>query len=342
MAFTLPSNPGAERDAAILTAIKEGRYTVPFGTVKSTTPDGQHSGEFRVFADALKIDGVRINVSASLGQQIADILGCSLPTAKLEDLAYKQRQVTLPPFPAATINVDLKAMDTTGSMIKESDKIDEALAAQGNPGGIIRTVGKAWILDNGMVDASGRPKTLSGVAMACNYGWAFEGTFQGQKFDAIASDPGSGVRVIQGRGFRHDCKHTDYSQMCLLVDRNCIIDGQPMDLLDVFVDPKLAKLASHDGILKVLRQPGAPGGPEVKPRPAVVASIMDPIEGVLESLMSLGPSNVKAGSKGKTLEGGTDILRSSSLPSSNMKTVGYGLVGAGVVGLGAWWLTKKK
>lgn len=256
MAFNLPPLSGDTRNAAILDAVRKGRFTVQWATVRSHTADG-HTAEFRVFADALKIDGVRINVSAQLAQQIADLLGCSLPTAKLMDLTWLQRTVTLPPFPANTIGVPLTEMDTTAAMVKESAKIDAALAALGNPVGTICTVGKGWVIDNGMVDATGQGKLLNGTPMAVNYGWFFTDTFDGQSFDACASTP-NGCRVIQGRGFRHDFKHTDYSQMCLLVSRRCFVDGAERDLHEIFKDPTLAPLASTQGVLKVVRQPGVP------------------------------------------------------------------------------------
>lgn len=333
----IPPKAGAERNEYILNAIRNHQYDVPFGTVTSQTPDGKHTAKFQVFADALKIDGIRINVSAALAQQIADLLGCSLPTAKLMDLTFMQRDVTLPPFPAAKIGVNLSVMDSTEAMIKESQMIDSALAAQGNPTGIINTVGKGWVLDNGMLDAFGKPKLLSGVPMAVNYGWAFENTYDGQKFDPSASAP-SLVRVIQGRGYRHDCKHTDYSQMCLLVDRNCTVDGQNADLLDVFKDPELAKLASHEGVLKVLRQPGTPGDP--LPRLNPIASILSPLESAVALLTG---SNTSKASNQKTLSSGTDVLVSHDIESDHLtfKRVGLGFVGLSALGLTALLLKKK-
>jgi hypothetical protein len=335
----LPPKAGSERNEYILDAIRNHRYDVKFKEITSQTPDGKHNARFSVFTDALKIDGIRINVSAALAQQIADLLGCSLPTAKLMDLTYMQRDVTLPPFPAAKIGVNLTAMDTTEAMIKESAKIDAALADKGNPQGIVNTVGKGWVLDNGMLDAFGKPKLLSGVPMAVNYGWAFEGTYDGQKFDPCASAPSSNVRVIQGRGYRHDCKHTDYSQMCLLVDRNCIIDGQAMDLLDVLSNPDLAKLAHHEGVLKVFRQPGTPGDPLPKLSP--IASILSPLDSALTLLKD---STASKASSAKTVTNGTDVLKSSSsdieTPHDNHRKLGLGLIGLSAIGFTAWLLKK--
>jgi hypothetical protein len=258
MTLALPPNAGPARDAAILALINAGQFEVQWSTVRSHTADNAHHGEFRVFADALKINGVRINVSAELAQQIADKLGCMLMTPKLDDLCWLQRTVTLPPITQPPVN-----MDTTALMIKESAAIDTALAAQGNPTGLIRTIGKNWVLSNTMLDANGRPKMLSGVPMAVNYGWQYATpTFQGQTWEKCASDPAN-CHLVQGQGFRHDFHHTDYSQMCTLVSRRCFIDGAERDLAQVLQDPILAPLASHQGVLKVLRQPGVPETPMI-------------------------------------------------------------------------------
>ena len=46
---------------------------------------GELDATFRVFCDAMKIGGIRVNVSAKEAQLIADELGAHLPTAKLLD-----------------------------------------------------------------------------------------------------------------------------------------------------------------------------------------------------------------------------------------------------------------
>jgi len=235
----IPANYGASRDKWILDAVAEGRAEFEFSPVYSSY--NGHSATFFVFRDALKIDGVRILVSARLAQQIADMLDCSLLTPKLADLLFEQRSVTLKPLPRQPVVADTK------TMIAQSQRIDDAIsAAGGDTGGIIQSVGKHWVLVN----------KIKGTAKAANYGWHFEGSsFGGQKFEPTVSLPG--VRLIQGVGTRHDASHVDYSQNLVLVSNEVEVDGQTMSLRDVLQDPEYAGLASHEGVLHVLAQPGA-------------------------------------------------------------------------------------
>lgn len=253
----LPPNHGPDRDATILHRVVVGQYdTIDIATVTSTY-DG-HSAEFTVFADALKMDGVRVNVSANLQQQIADVLGCSLLTPKLVDLLWLQRNVTLLPSPQPI-------SASTQAMVDHSARIDKMLNAQGNPTGIIQTVGKFWVLDNDLLTHPGR---------AMNYGWHFEGAscqgISGEITASLIKDArGQYVRLIQGRGTAHDIHHSDYSQQCILVSRACVVDGKSRDILDILADPVLAPLASHQGVLRVLRQPGVPEVPGVTTLPVI-------------------------------------------------------------------------
>ncbi len=253
MAFDLPTQAGLARDACILSHIEAGDFDQPWATV--TSDDHGHHAEFQVSADALKIAGVRVNVTAALQQRIADRLGCLLLTPKLYDMCWAQRAVTLPPFP-------MPITSSTAAMVEHSAKIDKALALQGNPTGLISTTGKTWVIDEALCAHKGRAE---------NYGWIFEGTsFYGLLGEVVASlmkdAKGVYVRAIQGRGWAHDPSHVDYSQVALFVQRACVVDGQPMDLVQVLQDPYLAPLASHTGRLTIWRQPGVdeePGGTSV-------------------------------------------------------------------------------
>jgi hypothetical protein len=232
------------RDAFILDAVKNGQADVRWAFVR-TSYQG-HEGEFRVFADALKVQGVRVTLTAPGKQRVADAMGCLLLTLKLADLIWAQRQVTISPFPMSSTEHDLLVMSTVARMIEHSQKIDAAIAALPSPPeGIVSTVGKHWVID----DALDLP---SHKGRAENYGW------HNLKTGPSCATPagGPGCHVIQDPGWRHDLGHTDYSQTCTLVSRECRVDGQARDLVDVLRDPVLAFLASHKGAMRVLRQPG--------------------------------------------------------------------------------------
>jgi hypothetical protein len=235
--FDLPPTAGAARDAAILAHVTSGDYdAIEWSPI--TVQAGGHTGVFQVFSDALKISGVRINVSASLEQRIADLTDCLLLTPRLSDLRWLARNTTLPPFPQATAD-----MTSTAAMVQQSHTIEAALAGKTR---LIATVGKEWALVNALGTHPGR---------ACNYGWHETAPKTG-----IPYVPGvtPQTHVIQGIGLEHDASWVDYSQKCVLASRFCVVDGQISDLATVLQDPVLSALASHEGPLKVLRQPGVP------------------------------------------------------------------------------------
>lgn len=250
MNFPMTSCP--EREQTIIDLVRANRAKFEWSIITST--HGNHSGEFYVFSDALmvpiEINGstefIRVNVSSATQQSIADHLGCYLLTAKLADLIWLQRQVTLPPFPRTITS-------STEAMIGHSKQIDDALVRLGNPSGLVCTNGKHWIIDNDTLLK--RPNT------ACNYGWHFVGqSFQGIKGEICAGmmkdKSGVYMRIIQGRGWAHDCHHVDYSQVCVLVSRPCFVDGKAMNFDEVASDPELSYLVNYSGILRCLRQPG--------------------------------------------------------------------------------------
>lgn len=247
MTLTLPDQASYAREQAILDLVSSGKHELFWGTV-SSDHNGHHA-EFQIMADALRIEGVRVNMSARTQQLVADQLDCLLLTPKLADLAWVQRDTTLPPFPRGNTN----GMSSTQAMLDHSTKIDKALAKEGEgPFGLIGTVGKHWVIDNDLAVKTNR---------AMNYGWHFAGTnFQGMAGEVAASlqkdEKGRYIRLIQGRGTAHDMHHVDYSQICVLALQTCLVDGATTRLSDVLQDPELAGLASHQGVMKVLRQPG--------------------------------------------------------------------------------------
>ncbi len=111
----LPNDPLA-REPILLGWVEQGlaEYAWSEITVGDLT--------FYVFSDALMFGGVRISVSATLQQQIADRLGCVLLTPRMADLVFQNAsQVILPyPLPAGP------TMASTAYMLNESDKITKA------------------------------------------------------------------------------------------------------------------------------------------------------------------------------------------------------------------------
>jgi len=77
---------------------------------------------FHVFADALQFGGVRVSMSATLEQQIADRLSCRLLTARMADLVFASATKIITPFPLPYG----PQMSSTAYMLTESDKIAQA------------------------------------------------------------------------------------------------------------------------------------------------------------------------------------------------------------------------
>jgi len=205
----------------------------------------EYSVTLQVMEDALKIDGVRVNVSAALQQKLADIFDASLITAQVADLMYVSapRRINPAPRPIST---------TVSSMIAHSLKIDEQLKLLSVTKGLVSDPGKHWILDK-KLDAS--------MNRACNYGWHFTGSsYQGivgfpvaSKINTISAKV---VKVIQPNAVAHDSRHLDYSQTCQLVSQTCWVDGVQKRFSELLVDPILSFLVNHQGPLKCIRQPG--------------------------------------------------------------------------------------
>jgi hypothetical protein len=237
-----------ERESYILQCVKDGNYQIEWVPIVSVV--GQHKAKFWVSSDALKIDGIRVNVSAHLEQQIADIVGASLLTAKLADLIFDQAQIRITP-------ITRSITASTKIMVEQSQAIDNLLSKQSNYTGheLVSTVGKHWCIDQILSQKPNR---------AVNYGWHFTGNdFHGIKGEVCASltkDPITGMyyRVIQGRGTAHDMHHVDYSQNCVLVLNACVVNDNEEKLQNILKSKELAELASHQGVMSVFRQPGVP------------------------------------------------------------------------------------
>jgi len=237
--MTFPDNI-SNRESYILDQIKIGNFELNWKSINYTEKDNTITID--VQTDALKIDGIRINVSASLSQKIADMTGAMLLTPKIADIIYLNSDFKIGPNPRP---ITL----STQAMIEHSKKIDNALNKfidkKPTEDSIIDTVGKYWCISN---------KLQGSKTKALNYGWHFEGSsYQGISGFKCAS--GMPYKVIQPAATAHDYNHVDYSQIHRAVAEVCKINGEQKLLKDVLTDPKLAYLVSHEGPLNVIRQP---------------------------------------------------------------------------------------
>lgn len=238
-----PLSHGPDRENLILDIVKNQQDRLSYEWCSLKVEHNGHNGVFFVMTDALKIDGIRINVTADTEQRIADHWGASLMTAKISDLIWHNADIRLKPCLRSITS-------STQAMIEHSQDIDKQLDGVDYDGKLLSTIGKHWILSN---------KLLYKTGMVCNHGWHFEGNnFQGIKGNinpSLLKNPLNKMywRMIQAEGTRHNNMHCDYSQICRLMTRECEIDGKKMDLLDVFKNKELSKLINNDGILHYTR-----------------------------------------------------------------------------------------
>lgn len=237
---SFPENLQA-REKYILDQVVLGNFEAEWADL--TYSAGGKSIKFNVMKDALKINGVRVNVSAELEQKLADLFNASLLTAHVADLMFVNAVHRIEPCP-------MTISSTVSSMVKHSTLVDQKIG--GDVLGIVAPAGKHWILDKKLDFNKGK---------ACNYGWHFVGTsFRGISGKPAASKQnslgGKPVSVIQPNACAHDMKHSDYSQICQLVSQACWIDGIVHRFSDVIQDPLLCDLATGGGTLVNIRQPG--------------------------------------------------------------------------------------
>ena len=228
----------SEREKYIEDQVIAGNFDAKW--VDLTYNHSGHEVRLRVMEDALKVEGIRVSVSARLAQRLADLFQATLPTAMVADLMYVHAARRANPCPQPISS-------TVAAMKKHSDSVEKQI---GSSGGLAAPTGKHWILDKKIESAR--------TGTACNYGWHFTGSsFQGIKgFAAASPSAGANVKVIQPNATAHDMMHSDYSQTCQLVSQQCWVDGVEKKFSDILKDASLAGLISHQGPLKIDRQPG--------------------------------------------------------------------------------------
>lgn len=172
----------ASYEAAVVDA--RDRWETPWWTL----PVG--GGAVEVFADALKIDGVRINATAELTAHIADMLGAHMLTPELSDLMWSKATTRLAPVPRPISS-------SVAAMIENSRAVDAQM-----PRGLACDPGKDWVTTDG------------GIA---NYGWHLPSAEWGRAHGLPVNDAATpGMYVVQPVFYGHRLRHSDYSQVVRL------------------------------------------------------------------------------------------------------------------------------
>jgi hypothetical protein len=223
-----------ERSDFTLRCVGEGKH-LPIIWIEVQVTWGGKAGSFFASHDALAIgvpkDRIRVNVSHTDAQKMADMLGCRLPTTKISDLIHKAADLKISPF---TQKPDARMADTS-RMVKHSKDVGSLADASTE---LVSTVGKDWVLTNALV---GKPDR------GANYGWHSD--------NGIYVSSG-GAKINQPLGLAHDRRHTDYSQTFRPVRADVLVNGSSLSLDDALRDPSIAPLFSYEGVLHIIRHPG--------------------------------------------------------------------------------------
>ncbi len=196
-------------------------------TAEIETGSGEkHKITYRVSPDYLAVgsdlDFVRMPMTPYVAQNLADMLGCVLPTLKMVDEIHEAANVKLAPQP---LTIDRESLAT----FVHHHKLIQDQMAERKPGEFVSGIKKDVVISNKLQEDPGH------VAI---YGW--------HQLDG---------KPIQPLTTIHIASYVDYSHGIRLVDQWGEVDGKPMRIEAVLRDENLCHLLSDEGpILEAVYQ----------------------------------------------------------------------------------------
>lgn len=187
----------------------------------------------RVLRDYLTIgddvDNLRVPLSPIVAQKIADEWNCMLPTTHLVNLAWRQAFQRLTPDPWGP-PYDHNSMASLSRIKAFNAKINKQMSDKDYETRFL-TVGhmKDVVITNALRARRNQ------VAI---YGWHQ-----------------STGKPIQNLYLGHSNTYYDYSHGIRFWSRECLLDGQQRDLVDLLQDPSLSRALSSEGVMIITRQP---------------------------------------------------------------------------------------
>jgi hypothetical protein len=230
------ASPNDPQQLALLEAVAD-RGEIDWFMLDKTSKDGIR---LRLpITNAVKVDGVRINLRYDIAQRLADRMGVLLPTPKVADMVQAQATCRLSPQGLTQqMQNHVIAGTNTGvtAMVEHSALVDKAL--QGCKG-LTNNEGKWFVLSKLFWTAAGQIK--SGI-----YGWWRD---NGQ--------------IIQSNILAHELPFSDYSQVIRFMGPTVVVTlpGEvsfDMPTSEMLTSDKFASLISYEGALPGSRHPNVP------------------------------------------------------------------------------------
>lgn len=253
---------GPEREEAIYQAGRQ--HFVLWDTTEVLVQYQGHEIGFVVSNDYFAIgepgDYVRVPMNPLTAQRLADTLGFMLPTPRMVDLIWVAAPVKLEPHPMVEVQGTTAQMSTK-AFADHNAFVERQLDQLGRPGGLVAGIKKDVVLtnrlDSGVItvrEVSGPPHTINSANQVAIYGWHR----RGQAPDCSQHPTIPGLCPIQGLSIVHDNRYADYSHGIRSVGLGARIDGDVVSITTALQSPEFSAALSHEGVLRVLRQPGVP------------------------------------------------------------------------------------
>lgn len=200
--------------------------------IKKVLSDGkEHTITYFAAPDYLAVgndsDFVRTPMNPITAQQIADKLGCMLPTSKMVDDIYAQASTKLSPQPMSSGNYPgwQNRMMKSEFYNEHQRLVQTQISKTGHKNGELVAGHKKDVIVSNSLDSHPDKVII--------YGWQLKGG-----------------KNIQPLSWIHENTYADYSHGVRLIKRKMIVDGVETDSADILKDPVLSALLSKEGAVK--------------------------------------------------------------------------------------------
>lgn len=239
-----PKGPDAWESAVLAHARQDDLTPWPWVNLPLADAEG-NTAVLRVQTDVLSVgptqDFLRLPMRPIFAQNVLNLFGWLMPTPWLVYKMFQASALKLTPIPAQT-----NLGPNIAQYARHSQQINAQIAAKGGapPSGLISGLKKAVIVSN---------IYLPGKVLIFGWYWpppAPDVYDDGKPWQDPSRQP------IQAKSNEHGENYVDYSHGIHCVGPECIVNGQPMNTVDLYQHPTLYKLVSNEGApVRVPRYP---------------------------------------------------------------------------------------